>query len=181
MLATVGFDGTGSDSDSYLSSLSGDGRFVAFDSYATNLVADDTNGLPDIFVRDLDDGDGVPWEADNCPATPGADQSDADGDGAGDACDTGDTDGDGFSDRVEYRVGTSRTLACGVDTWLADINNDTFVDVIGDISQVAGQFGSSAPPAPARYDIAPDPPNGFIDVIGDISRMTGLFGQSCLP
>ncbi|HEY9348834.1 MAG TPA: hypothetical protein VIQ53_26120, partial [Inquilinus sp.] len=31
---------------------SGDGRYVVFDSYATNLVADDTNGVPDIFLRD---------------------------------------------------------------------------------------------------------------------------------
>ncbi len=35
-------------------SLSADGRFVAFGSSATNLVADDTNGATDIFVRDLE-------------------------------------------------------------------------------------------------------------------------------
>ena len=33
-------------------SVSGDGRFVAFSSAATNLVAGDTNGLSDVFVRD---------------------------------------------------------------------------------------------------------------------------------
>jgi Tol biopolymer transport system component len=33
--------------------LSGDGRFVAFTSTSTNLVAGDTNGVEDIFVRDL--------------------------------------------------------------------------------------------------------------------------------
>jgi Tol biopolymer transport system component len=32
--------------------VSGDGRFVAFESGATNLVAGDTNGVNDIFVRD---------------------------------------------------------------------------------------------------------------------------------
>jgi Tol biopolymer transport system component len=32
--------------------LSDDGRFVAFDSYSTNLVPGDTNGTDDIFVRD---------------------------------------------------------------------------------------------------------------------------------
>ena len=32
--------------------ISGDGRYVAFDSRATNLVSGDTNGLPDVFVRD---------------------------------------------------------------------------------------------------------------------------------
>ena len=33
-------------------SISADGRFVAFDSTATNLVAGDTNGERDVFVRD---------------------------------------------------------------------------------------------------------------------------------
>ncbi len=32
--------------------VSGDGRFVSFESHATNLVAGDTNGVIDIFVRD---------------------------------------------------------------------------------------------------------------------------------
>lgn len=32
--------------------ISGDGRFVAFNSQATNLVPDDTNGATDVFVRD---------------------------------------------------------------------------------------------------------------------------------
>ena len=32
--------------------ISGDGRFVAFASNATNLVSDDTNGSKDVFVRD---------------------------------------------------------------------------------------------------------------------------------
>jgi Tol biopolymer transport system component len=34
--------------------ISSDGRFVAFDSYAGNLVAGDTNALYDVFVRDVD-------------------------------------------------------------------------------------------------------------------------------
>jgi len=38
---------------SFNPSISSDGRFVAFESSATNLVTGDTNGLPDIFVRDL--------------------------------------------------------------------------------------------------------------------------------
>ena len=33
-------------------SISGSGRFVAFDSAATNLVGDDTNGKSDVFVHD---------------------------------------------------------------------------------------------------------------------------------
>jgi Tol biopolymer transport system component len=33
-------------------SISADGRFVAFYSSASNLVAGDTNDSPDVFVRD---------------------------------------------------------------------------------------------------------------------------------
>jgi cysteine-rich repeat protein len=40
--------------------ISGDGRYVVFASAASNLVLGDTNGLPDVFVRDRDaDGDGI--------------------------------------------------------------------------------------------------------------------------
>ncbi len=44
--------------------MSLDGRFVAFDSAATNLVPGDSNAFRDVFVRDRDtDGDGVMDEA----------------------------------------------------------------------------------------------------------------------
>ena len=43
------FGGTGS----FSPLLSQDGRFLAFVSYSNNLVASDTNGAQDIFVRDL--------------------------------------------------------------------------------------------------------------------------------
>lgn len=38
---------------SFSARLTGDGRYVAFSSDATNLVADDTNGFSDVFRRDL--------------------------------------------------------------------------------------------------------------------------------
>jgi len=43
-------------SDSSFPSISGDGRFVVFQSSAANLVEDDTNGETDIFVHDLPAG-----------------------------------------------------------------------------------------------------------------------------
>jgi len=92
-----------------------------------------------------------------------------------------DVDDDGWSSGSEAVIGTSPLDNCGVDAWPADINNDSFVDVIGDISDVANNFGLSVPPAPARHDIAPDPPNGSIGIIDDISKMAGLFGTSCTP
>ena len=33
--------------------ISVDGQRVAFTSFASNLVPDDTNGIPDVFVHDL--------------------------------------------------------------------------------------------------------------------------------
>ena len=36
--------------------LSGDGRYVAFYSWANNLVTGDTNGVQDVFLRTVDDG-----------------------------------------------------------------------------------------------------------------------------
>jgi hypothetical protein len=40
------------DDESFGSSISANGRFVAFGSVATNLVADDLNGAPDTFRHD---------------------------------------------------------------------------------------------------------------------------------
>ncbi len=59
---SVASDGTQGDGDSGSPSngsgmslaISADGRFVAFESDATNLVASDTNGSGDVFVRDLE-------------------------------------------------------------------------------------------------------------------------------
>src|SRR5438034_510973 len=49
---SVSSDGTQSNGASLYPSISSDGRFVAFQSEATNLVDNDTNGVTDIFVRD---------------------------------------------------------------------------------------------------------------------------------
>jgi Tol biopolymer transport system component len=53
---SVASDGTQADDESFTLSLSSNGQFVAFGSYATNLVAGDTNGVIDIFVYDRDTG-----------------------------------------------------------------------------------------------------------------------------
>jgi Tol biopolymer transport system component len=44
--------GVEGDMDSLVPTVSTDGRYVAFESSSTNLVADDTNGFEDIFVHD---------------------------------------------------------------------------------------------------------------------------------
>ncbi len=49
-VATGGGQATGGSST--IPAINADGRFVAFESYATDLVSGDTNGANDIFVRD---------------------------------------------------------------------------------------------------------------------------------
>ena len=51
--ASVANDGTQGNGVSWFPSLSNDGRYVAFESSASNLVPGDTNNVSDIFVRDL--------------------------------------------------------------------------------------------------------------------------------
>lgn len=53
---SVGMSGQQADNASGDPVISADGRFVAFSSYASNLVAGDTNGSEDVFVRDLGSG-----------------------------------------------------------------------------------------------------------------------------
>jgi hypothetical protein len=88
-----------------------------------------------------------------------------------------DSDNDGWSDGAEMVIGTNPLDACGTNAWPADINDDTFSD-ISDIIFLTNNFGAAVTPATARYNIAPDPPDGFIDIT-DIARLIGLFGQRC--
>ncbi|MBI5606907.1 MAG: FG-GAP repeat protein [Deltaproteobacteria bacterium] len=55
-LVSVASDGTQGNNDSWDPSISGDGRFVAFTSFASNLVPGDTSGRYDIFVHDRQTG-----------------------------------------------------------------------------------------------------------------------------
>lgn len=52
-LVSVGADGVQGNHESRQGSISADGRFVAFNSHATNLLPGDTNDSPDVFLRDL--------------------------------------------------------------------------------------------------------------------------------
>ena len=53
---SVASDESQANSASQDPSISADGRYVAFASMANNLVSGDTNGLPDVFVRDRQAG-----------------------------------------------------------------------------------------------------------------------------
>jgi len=88
-----------------------------------------------------------------------------------------DADSDGWSDGAEASIGTNPALACGVDAWPADINNDGLSDIF-DIVYLTNNFAVSVPPAPSRQDIAPDPPDAMVDIF-DISKMASFFAQHC--
>ncbi|MCL4838573.1 MAG: PD40 domain-containing protein, partial [Thermoanaerobaculia bacterium] len=55
-LVSVATSGGPGSAGSYGPAISADGRYVAFWSYAPNLVAGDTNGCGDVFVRDRQSG-----------------------------------------------------------------------------------------------------------------------------
>ena len=55
-LASIRSNGTQGNDGSYDPSISDDGRYVAFESDATRLVHNDTNGEKDIFVHDRNTG-----------------------------------------------------------------------------------------------------------------------------
>ena len=167
------------------------------DAFRRDLGDSNGDGTPDPFDSSTDsDGDLLsnlteakcgsnPLNAVSMPEridTPGDDDGDTlVNEGLPAGAEAYDCDGDGFPGSTEkYVFSAASTVSdqkrCGVNAWPADINNDGFVDILGDISAVTNYFGQPVPPAPVRYNIAPD---GFIDILGDISRMTGVFGQSC--
>ncbi|HJT79962.1 MAG TPA: hypothetical protein VJ719_02100 [Chthoniobacterales bacterium] len=80
-IVSISTNGTAGEHDSRIPSISDDGRFVAFESIATTLVPEDTNGASDIFVRDRASGvtrrvsvtnSGAEAESGNTPFTPGS-------------------------------------------------------------------------------------------------------------
>lgn len=52
-LVSVSAAGAAGNGPAFRPSISADGRLVAFESFATNLVAGDTNGMIDVFVTDM--------------------------------------------------------------------------------------------------------------------------------
>jgi len=74
----VSVDSAGAEANlaSFTASLSADGRYVAFLSYASNLVPGDTNGQPDVFVHDCLTGQTIRVSVDSA----GTQANDASGD-----------------------------------------------------------------------------------------------------
>jgi Tol biopolymer transport system component len=62
---SVGTAGAEGDSYSQIASVSADGRYVAFESQATNLIPGDVNGVSDVFVHDRSTGTTILVSADS--------------------------------------------------------------------------------------------------------------------
>jgi len=140
--------------------VSPDGRFVAFVSYATNLVPGvNTGGFPQIYLLDRDaDGDGIFDEfglANNLPGT---------GDTPVDEWDTRIY----MASRVVNSDGTAQGLAGNDESWYPSI---TFVDAPGTVSDaVYVSFQSFA--------------NNFVDVFddqADLNNAVDVFLYILLP
>ena len=73
--ASVDIQGGDSNAVSFTPSISADGRYVVFDSLASDLVAGDGNLVRDVFVRDLQAGTTIRASVDMGGGDPNADSS----------------------------------------------------------------------------------------------------------
>ncbi|MEV0736456.1 hypothetical protein AB0I51_10875 [Streptomyces sp. NPDC050549] len=137
-------------------SISADGRVVAFDSYASNLVHGDTNGSANVFVRDLDKGRTRLVK----------------GTGRGVFTHGASLSADGL--RVAYESGTLADPEAPRQVWLADLT-DGSAQLVSANAQGAPGDGSSTSPSVqpdglavsfTSYadDLVPDDTNGTLDV-----------------
>lgn len=162
----VSLSSTGDEGDgpSRLPSLSADGRFVAFESEAKTLVANDNNDKRDIFVHDRQTGETTRISASG-PGGEGNDHSScpsisADGryvayESLANNLVAGDSNG--VSDIFVYDRVLDQTKRVSVATGGVQVENyNKFAVISADARFVMFQSAS--------FDIAPDTVNGFLDV-----------------
>ena len=162
---TVSPQGATGNNVSYGGSVSDDGRYVAFSSSATNLVADDTNNTDDVFVRDLQSG-----------ATFRISQA-ADGTGGNDYSSGPAITGDG---RTVYFDSSASNLVAGdgndsSDIFVYDMLSGTnrLVSVATDGSQGNGSSFSADASADGRYVVFSSRASNLI--AGDTNGVQDIF------
>ena len=140
------------------------GTFIAGTSYAAD-PSSECNPSVDT------DGDGIPDEADNCPAWPNSSQ-----DLPAWPVPEDDPDCDGFTTVVEDFVGTDPLILCGVAAWPPDSTDDGTVS-IADVLALKPAFNSQTGDAnyERRLDLNAD---GKIS-IPDVLALKPFFGLAC--
>jgi Tol biopolymer transport system component len=164
--ASVDTTGGDPDSNSFEPSMSSDGRYVAFYSFASDLVAGDGNGVEDVFVRDLRTNTTTRASVDTTGGDPngGSSAPSISGDGryvafGSIASDLVAGDGNGVGDVFVRDRQANTTTRVSVDTTGGDPDSDSGTapeSISADGRYVA--FGSSA------SDLVAGDGNGFIDV-----------------
>lgn len=164
-LVSAAQDGTVGNSQSGSPSISANRRYVAFDSFASDLVDGDTNGANDVFVRDLVEGTTVLVSVDAMggPADSGSGDPAISADGRYVAFESAATDlVDGedeplTSDIFVRDLETSLTTAVSVDVDGAAPDGPSFSPAIS-AAGTRVTFWSSA------SDLVPGDANGFDDI-----------------
>jgi Tol biopolymer transport system component len=147
----VNLDSSGAeaDADGFDAVISADGRFVAFDSAATNLVANDTSGI-DVFVRDRQAGTTERVSVDSSGAESNGDCTlpSISGDGSrvafvSTASNLVAGDLNGVQDAFVHDRGSGATERVSVDSSGAEANDRTFHVALSQDGKVAA-FDTSA-------------------------------------
>ncbi len=178
--ARVSVDDAGNEGDGNSSrpALSGDGRYVAFESWASNLVAGDTNGATDIFVHDRQTGETARVSVDGA------------GNQASGACALADISADGrhvaFSSSASNLIPDDTNGRCDVFVHDRETGETTRVSVDSSGTQSNGLSEFPAISGDGRYvafqsvasNLVPGDTNGDMDIFvhdgqtGSTTRMT---------
>ena len=136
---SVASTGRQGDGDSRDPSLSPDGRFVAFESEASNLVDGDANGVLDVFVRDLQTGATVRISVDSSGAESDGESEDASISALGryvafvsDASNLVAGDQNGADDVFVHDLVLGTTVRASVSTTGAESNGDSYDPTLTD-------------------------------------------------
>lgn len=177
-LVSVNSDGEEANAVCQYPAISGNGRLVSFSSTATNLVPDDTNGVRDLFVRDLGKGTTKRISVDS-------EGNETEGSGGGSdfsansrfvvfsssAADLVNDDTNGVNDVFRHDLVTGETIRVSLDKNGNEIPEGGYAGKVNsDGTKVA--FASGSP------DLVPGDTNGVVDVFvkdlgtGAITRVT---------
>jgi Tol biopolymer transport system component len=164
---SVASDSTEGNNDSWQPAISGDGRYVAFYSEASNLVANDTNGYLDVFIHDCQTGETTRLSMDYIhrgPANGDSYDPSISSDGryvsfTSEASDLVPADTNGERDILvrDRGEGTGQTIRVSLASDGSEGNEESYVSSISaNGRQIA--FSSMA------SNLVPDDTNGFLDI-----------------